>query len=516
VSATPLVEVRRDTYLDSVLLMSASRILLEAVGVEWGAALMGNPANVDVLRQEGMPAGELAAARANDLVLAVRAASPEAAVAALEAAKARLLGEARPAASVMEVAARIRTIPEAVEKLAGANVAVVSVPGEFAALEAQRALSSGLHMLLFSDNVPVEREVELKQRGRELGLLVMGPGAGTAMLGNVGLGFANVVTAGPIGVVAAAGTGAQEVMSLIHGFGYGCSHVIGVGGRDLSAKVGGIMTRLALEALEADPRTETILLVSKPPAAAVAEAVLATPGRKPLVAALIGMESSIGAPSRVQLVGSLEAGAVRAVEISGGSPASPSTGLAASAAAAARGLAAERRAIRGLFSGGTLCFETMVLLSNRLGPVYSNTPLRPEWARPAPPGAHLCLDLGEEEFTRGRPHPMIDAEARIEHIRREAADPSVAVLLVDVVLGHGSHPDPAGALAPVLAEITANPEGPRVVAYVLGTDLDPQDASAQRRQLAEAGCVLAPTGARAALLAAAIAERQPQLAEQVV
>jgi len=148
--------------------------------------------------------------------------------------------------------------------------------------------------------------------------------------------------------------------------------------------------------------------------------------------------------------------------------------------------------------------------------VYSNTPLRPEWARPAPPGAHLCLDLGEEEFTRGRPHPMIDAEARIEHIRREAADPSVAVLLVDVVLGHGSHPDPAGALAPVLAEITANPEGPRVVAYVLGTDLDPQDASAQRRQLAEAGCVLAPTGARAALLAAAIAERQPQLAEQVV
>jgi FdrA protein len=516
VSATPLVEVRRDTYLDSVLLMSASRILLESAGVEWGAALMGTPANVDVLRQEGMPAGELAAARANDLVLAVRAANPEAAAAALEAARARLLGEQRPVASPMEVAARIRTIPEAVGQLAGANVAVVSVPGEFAALEAQRALSAGLHMLLFSDNVPVEREVELKQRGRELGLLVMGPGAGTAMLGHVGLGFANVVTAGPIGVVAAAGTGAQEVMSLIHGFGYGCSHVIGVGGRDLSAKVGGIMTRLALEALEADERTETILLVSKPPAAAVAEAVLATPGRKPLVAALIGMDSSLGAPSRVQLVGSLEAGAIRAVEISGGAPSSPSIGLAAAAAAAARGLAAERRAIRGLFSGGTLCFETMVLLSNRLGAVYSNTPLRPEWARPAPPGAHLCLDLGEEEFTHGRPHPMIDAEARIEHIRREAADPSVAVLLVDVVLGHGSHADPAGALAPVLAEITANPEGPRVVAYVLGTDLDPQDASDQRRRLADAGCVLAPTGARAALLSAAIAERQPELAEQVV
>jgi FdrA protein len=224
------------------------------------------------------------------------------------------------------------------------------------------------------------------------------------------------------------------------------------------------------------------------------------------------MDASVTVPDRVHLARSLEGGAALAVELAGGSPPAPATGLAAAAAAAAQDLAPSRRAVRGLFSGGTLCFEAMALLAQHLGAVHSNTPLRPAWALPAPPGSHVCLDLGEEEFTRGRPHPMIDAEARAEHIRREAADPSVAVLLVDIVLGYGSHPDPAGVLAPVLAE--AARQGPRVVVYVLGTDEDPQGADTQRQRLREAGCVIAPTGARAALLAAAIAGRRPGVAEE--
>jgi FdrA protein len=511
-SLTSLVEIRPDTYLDSVLLLSASRSMLEAPEVDWGAAVMGTPANLDVFRAAGFDAGALAGARANDLVLAVRAASQDAATAALEAARATLFRE-RPAPTAGEEARRARVIPEAMAQIPEANVAVVSVPGEFATLEAHRALTAGLHVLLFSDNVPLADEVELKQRGRDLGLLVMGPGAGTAMLGRVGLGFANAVRPGQVGVVAAAGTGAQEVMTLVHRWGQGCSHVIGVGGRDLSASVGGAMTGVALAALEDDPDTSTILLVSKPPSPGVAATVLATPGKKPLVAALIGMDASVTVPDRVHLARSLESGAALAVEVAGGSPPAPATGLAAVAATAEQGLASSRRAVRGLFSGGTLCFEAMVLLAQHLGAVHSNTPLRPGWALPAPPGSHVCLDLGEEEFTRGRPHPMIDAEARAEHIRREAADPSVAVLLIDIVLGYGSHPDPAGVLAPVLAEAAAR-QGPRVVVYVLGTDEDPQGADTQRRRLREVGCVIAPTGARAALLAAAIAGRRPGVAEE--
>jgi FdrA protein len=396
--------------------------------------------------------------------------------------------------------------------MGGANVALVSVPGPFAALEAHKALSAGLHVLVFSDNVPLADEVELKVRAERLGLLVMGPGAGTGMLGGVGLGFANALRRGPVGVIAAAGTGAQEVMTLVDRWGPGVSWVVGVGGRDLHGEVGARMTRLAVRALEADPATEVLVLVSKPPAPAVAQSLLADLGGKPTVAALIGLQDLLPTPRQVRLVGTLEEAAAAAVGLLGAPAPRPGEGLAEPVRQAA-GLDPHRVAVRGLFSGGTLCYEAMVLLSRQLGSVYSNVPLRPAWATPAPEGAHVCLDLGEEEFTRSRPHPMLDPAARVEHIRREADDPSTAVILLDVVLGHGSHPDPASILAPACADATRRSGGPAVVAYVLGTDADPQGLAGQRGRLAEAGCLLAPTGARAALMSTALSRRQPTVAE---
>jgi FdrA protein len=333
------------------------------------------------------------------------------------------------------------------------------------------------------------------------------------MLGGVGLGFANVLRPGPVGVVAAAGTGAQEVMTLVDRWGPGVSWVVGVGGRDLHGKVGARMTRLAVRALEADPATEVLVLVSKPPAPAVAQSLLADLGGKPTVAALIGLQDLLPTPRQVRLVGTLEEAAAAAVGLLGAPAPRPGEGLAEPVRQVAAGLDPHRVAVRGLFSGGTLCYEAMVLLSRQLGSVYSNVPLRPAWATPAPEGAHVCLDLGEEEFTRSRPHPMLDPAARVEHIRREADDPSTAVVLLDVVLGHGSHPDPASVLAPACADASSRSGGPAVVAYVLGTDADPQGLADQRGQLAEAGCLLAPTGARAALMAAALSRRQPAVAE---
>jgi FdrA protein len=341
----------------------------------------------------------------------------------------------------------------------------------------------------------------------------MGPGAGTGVLGGVGLGFANALRPGPVGVVAAAGTGAQEVMTLVDRWGPGVSRVVGVGGRDLHEEVGARMTRLAVRALEADPATEVLVLVSKPPAPAVARSLLAELGGKPTVAALVGLQEPLPAPRHVRLVSTLEEAAVAAVGLLGASTPRPGEGLAEPVRRAAAELDPHRVAVRGLFSGGTLCYEAMVLLSRQLGRVYSNVPLRPAWATPAAGGAHVCLDLGEEEFTRARPHPMLDPAARVEHIRREADDPTTAVILLDVVLGHGSHPDPASVLAPACADAASRPGGPAVVAYVLGTDADPQGLADQRGRLAEAGCLLAPTGARAALMAAALSRRQPAVAE---
>jgi FdrA protein len=515
--STPTVRVRRETYVDSVLLMKATREMKKADGVDWAAAVMGTPANRDMLISRGCDANELAGTGANDLVLAVSADTGELAEGALAAGEGVALAavERGEPGARGEMVREIRTLDEAREALPGANVALVSTPGPFAVLEAHKALSARMHVLLFSDNVPIEDEIALKRRAAELGLLVMGPGAGTAALGGIGLGFANAVRPGFVGVVAAAGTGAQEVMSLIHRWGGGIRHVIGIGGRDLSERVGGSMAATALRAVAGDPMVEVVLFVSKPPSPEVAASLIDGLGPKPTIVAMIGLAEAPPAPEGVRFARTLDEAAARTVEALGRPRPEPSAGLVEAARAAIERLPERRRVVRGLFSGGTLCYESMVVLSDRLGEVRSNTPLRQGWGLPAPPGSHVCLDLGEEEYTRGRPHPMIDPEGRAELIRSEGSDPDVAVVLLDVVLGHGSHDDPAGILAPACADVTGRPDGPVVVAYVLGTDLDPQGLEGQRARLAEAGCVLAPTGARSALLAAAIAARRPEVAAEL-
>jgi FdrA protein len=502
------VRLLKDAYVDSVLQMAATRAMREVEGVEWATAAMATPANVAVMEGEGF---DLAGAGANDCVLAARAGDDEAADAALAAGDAALGGGAGQKAATPGATARAPgSLEEAVAQLPGANLAIVSVPGDYAALEAHKALTAGLHVLLFSDNVPVEEEIELKERGSALGRLVMGPGAGTAVLGGCGLGFANAVRRGRVGVVAAAGTGAQEVMCLLDRWGSGVSAVIGVGGRDLSEAVGGRMARVAVSALRQDPGTDVILLVSKPPSPEVARAVMAEAGDKPLAAALIGLTEFIPVPSTVRLATTLEEGVLLTLELAGKErPDLGAGGLAEAVAAACGTLPEERRLVRGLYSGGTLCYEALVLLSGVLGPVHSNTPLRKGWDVPAPPGSHVCLDLGEEEYTKGRPHPMIDPSIRLEYLAEEGRDPATAVVLLDVVIGYGANPDPAGALAPVCAEVRA--AGAQIVAYVLGTEADPQGLAAQQATLAEAGCLIAPTAARAALAAAAIATRRPEL-----
>jgi FdrA protein len=499
-----------DTYVDSVLLMEATRRMGASPGVEWAAAVMGTPANLEDLAAAGF---DLPPIRANDLVLAVKAGSDGEAGAALDAGHEAVTKAASPAGAPSGAgpgAERPRSIAEALAALPGASVAIVSVPGPYAALEAHKALSAGLHVLLFSDNVPLEDEIALKQRALAEGLLVMGPGAGTAMLGGTGLGFANAVRRGRVGVVAAAGTGAQEVMTLLDRWGEGVSQAIGVGGRDLSRAVGATMARFGLALLAADPATEAILLVSKPPAPEVAAALVGTDPGKPLTAALIGLTDPVPAAPEVRLARTLEAAVLATLHRLGTPVPDPGAGLQGAVAGAIARLDPGRRSVVGLFSGGTLCYESMVVMSRHLGPIHSNVPLDPAWGLPAPAGAHVCLDLGEEEYTQGRPHPMIDPAARAEHIAEAAAGAGVAAILIDVVLGYGSHDDPAAVLAPACRQAAA--AGEVVVAYVLGTEADPQVRSAQCRALEEAGCLLGPTGARAALMAAAVARREPALA----
>jgi FdrA protein len=338
-------------------------------------------------------------------------------------------------------------------------VALISVPGEYAVLEAHRALTLGLHVFLFSDHVGVADEVALKRRGAELGLLVMGPGCGTAMLGGTGLGFANVVRSGPIGIVAAAGTGAQEVAVLVDRV--GVSQIVGVGGRDLTSEVGALMFREGMRALAADDATETLLLVSKPPDRDAVQALADVDvGGKRVVAAFVGWD---GSPAPFDVQPTLEAAAFAAA---GGTPPPDPE--------APRGPGGK---VLGLYSGGSLAHEAEMILGE----------------------GHTVLDLGEEEYTQGRPHPMVDLGVRLGMLRGVPGD--VGCVLLDVVLGHGSHPDPARRLAPVLAELRCP-----VIAHVCGTAADPQDAERQEATLRDAGVIVAPTNASAARVAKAAAQ----------
>jgi FdrA protein len=502
------LSLHRDTYVDSVVQLSGTRAMRQVDGVEWAAAAMATRVNLEALSAEGFT--DLPEAGVNDLVLAVRARSAEAAERAERAAETALFA---PRDDGPEPAGQRppRTLGEALRRAPDSTVAVISVPGDYAALEAHKALSAGLDVLLFSDNVSIDDEIELKDRATRLGRLLMGPGAGTAMLGSTCLGFANVVAPGRVAVVAAAGTGAQEAASLLDRWGVGVSHVIGLGGRDLTARVGGRMALAAVRGLVRDAATDVILLVSKPPDAEVARQVVAAAKGATLVAALIGAPPDFTVPDGVVLARTLEAGVAAATRAAGGTVPDPVADLVERVRERAAVLPAARTLVRALFSGGTLCYESLVVLADVLGPVYSNTPIEPSLGLPAPPGGHTCLDLGEEEYTRGRPHPMIDPAARIELLREQGADPAVAAIVLDVVLGHGAHPDPASELAPVCAGITSG-GGPAVVVYVLGTDGDPQGFDAQRRAFAEAGCLVTDTAARASLAAAGLALRDPELA----
>ena len=476
--------IKRNAYFDSVVLMRIAAVLTARPDVAGASLMMGTPANKDILREAGLldDAGE--AAGPNDLVIAVRA-SDDAVDGLLAEAEAGL--DAQPAASTGDVG-ELR--PRALAQAAGANLALISTPGAYAAAEALKALKLGMHVFLFSDNVSIEDELSLKEEAGRRGLIVMGPDCGTAIVNGVPLGFANAVSRGDIGLIGASGTGSQQISCLVDAAGAGISQLIGVGSHDLSERIGARSMLFALDALDADPATKVIVLVSKPPATSVAKKVMdrAAKSDKQVVVNFIGSKLAMGAPN-VHAAATL----AEAAEIA----ASLSLGRKMHAAAApnvADKIPSGRTAIRALFSGGTFAYEAALLLPDAktsIGHWVSGHPI-------VFPKEHLVLDLGADEFTVGRPHPMIDPTLRVEFVRAAVHAPDTAVVLLDVVLGTGSSDDPAGALAPAIAEA----RGPVVIAFVCGTPADRQGLAAQQRKLTAAGAVLAPSSTAAVRLAA--------------
>jgi FdrA protein len=506
----------KNLYRDSVSLMQFSEKLRALDGIKQASAVMATENNISLLVEAGLIETAVHPSP-NDLLIVVEGKDESSTSAVLDQAEAML--KAKSTSTGEGGVRRIppRSIEMGLESMPSANFVLISSPGEYAAAEARKALQLGLHVMMFSDNVSMEEEIPLKQYAREHDLLVMGPDCGTAIINGIPLGFANVVRRGDIGVVAASGTGLQQVTSLIDRFGAGVSQAIGTGGHDLKSEVGGITMLQGIAALTADPSTKIILLVSKPPSPDVMKTVLekAAQSGKPVVVEFIGADPANITSGNITGVKTLEDAATVAVNLSKGKPLKKfSNSLPAKykllVQPAHKKLKRGQKYIRGLFSGGTFCYETVLLLSEALGKVYSNTPIKKEETIPNVWKSleHTVIDLGDDLFTQGRPHPMIDFRLRNERIIQEANDPETAVILLDIVLGYGSNMDPAGELVPAIREaqkIASKAKRNVVfVGSVCGTDSDPQNLSRQEAMLREAGVILTESNAQAARLAAAI------------
>lgn len=475
-SAVVRSAVRPGAYFDSVVLMQLQRALAGLPDVLDAGVVMATAANLEILAANGLAPEETeTAAGPHDLLIAVRAESAEAAAEAL--ARVDALLQVRRTGGGEDF--RPRSLSSALKLLPEAGWVLVSVPGRHAAGVAGEALDQGRNVFLYSDNVPLAEEVALKRKARERGLLVMGPDCGTATIGGFGLGFANRVRPGAVGLVGASGTGLQAVMSHIHALGGGISHAIGTGGRDLCRDVGGITALQALDLLRRDPETRVLVLVAKPPDPEVAIHLLALAREagKPVVVHFLGAPLPGRRLGNLRFAASLSEAAELAVQL-----------LEEVVEAETPPLPRERRFLRGLFSGGTLAYEALLGLSAVLSPIRSNAPLTESQRLPDPlrSQGHTILDLGADEFTVGRLHPMIDPDLRLRRLRQEAADPEVGVILLDVVLGDGAHADPAGELAPALSAALAAGT-PEIAVLVIGTDADPQGLDLQVQTLERAG-----------------------------
>lgn len=510
--AVSKVEIRSGAYYDSVILMQLQRALAALPGVVDAGAVMGTDANKHILEQSDLLPEEGKSAGVDDLLMVVKAQDEAQAAEALSKVDELL---ARRSTSVDQEYLP-KSLATAAEMAPGAHWVLVSVPGRHAAGVARNALGLGKNVFLYSDNVTMEDEIALKKEAAGKGLLVMGPDCGTAIVNGVGLGFANQVRRGPIGLVAASGTGLQAVSVRIHQLGSGLTHALGTGGRDLKAEVNALTTRQAIDLLNRDPSTKVIVVISKPPATEVAKRVIqdARSMDKPVVVNFIGYAAATDRVENVHFASSFDEAARLAVDLA----TKPETGSDFDLEIG--GYEKGQRYLRGLFSGGTLAYETLLILQELIPAVYSNVPLDEKYRLPDSMVSreHSIVDLGEDEFTVGRLHPMMDNDLRIRRLEQEAEDPQTAVILLDVVLGHGAHPDPAGELAPAIkAAIGSAASGGRkleVVAVLVGTDEDPQEMQTQLEQLEAAGARLFTVNAQAARyvgqLVGALSEDSPE------
>ncbi|OGO20197.1 MAG: hypothetical protein A2Z14_10620 [Chloroflexi bacterium RBG_16_48_8] len=499
--------VRKNQYYDSVFLMGVNNRLSQIQGVQQTAVLMASEKNKELLVNFGLHGEEIESAQPNDLIVTVIAETPQIVETVLANLDQALISQEASAP-----ASHLHSLEEGLVEKPFANLAAFSIPGEYVYREAMKALEANLNVFIFSSNVPLEEELKLKQFASEHKLLVMGPDCGTSILGGVGIGFANVVRNGTIGVIGPSGTGLQEFTSQVHNAGYGISHAFGTGSHDLSDEIGGVTTLMALDALETDEQTEVIAIVAKPPGQKTLHHLVARLKNctRPVVACFLGTPpEDVNTNSGILWARMIDDAVLSAIQVSGKRESTPGIQLTETE----HGLARQTRAkwsseqcyLRGLLAGGTFCHQSQQILLEAGIEVYSNAPLKPQYKLTHPDHSykHTLIDMGDDAYTLGKPHPMIDGTMRKQRILAESYDPSVAILLLDFILGYNASMDPVGELLDAIVEAKQRMQQHAgdlaVVASICGTQEDPQELDLQAKLLQEAGVILFHSNAKASL-----------------
>ncbi len=501
--------IRKNQYFDSVFLMSINKRLLNENGIIQSAVLMGTQGNKKLLADIQVSDLEIDQAGANDLVVAVIAETEKSAEDALDK-----LDRFMERTGTVSKLKQLRTLEQGLDEKPDANLVVISVPGEFAAREAKKALENNLHVFLFSSNVSVEDELSLKKTGCQKGLLVMGPDCGTSIINGKGIGFANSVRTGSIGVVGPSGTGLQEFTCLIHNMGFGISHAIGTGSRDLKDEIGGITTLMALDLLEKDTATRAVSIVSKPAGKKTLAALMARLKNfsKPVVACFLGMKDQPAAKGNsIHFAATIDEAAEKIIPLIGDGSVPKKVGVDQNLVKQeVRSYAKQQKYLRGLFAGGTFCYQSQQILQKAGITLYSNEPLGNAslLSNPDQSIGNTLVDMGDEYYTRGKPHPMIDGTMRSLRITREAADPETAILLLDFILGFNSSNDPVGETIEAILDARKNTKMQNrhltIIASLTGTEEDKQEMSTQSKLLKEASVIVTHSNAAAVSLCAAI------------
>ncbi|MCF6364975.1 MAG: acyl-CoA synthetase FdrA [Bacteroidales bacterium] len=504
--------IKKGVYFDSVTLMIVSKDLNKIKGVSDSSVVMGTNENKSILKMADLYLKIFNDADDTDMLISIDADNDEAFNNAIKFIEDELKAIRNSSDDTSDFAPK--SFESALKLMPEANLSLISVAGKYAVAEANKALGANINVMLFSDNISVEDELKMKQKAVEKGLLMMGPDCGTAIINGIPLAFANVCNKGNIGIVAASGTGLQEVSSIITNLGGGISQAIGTGGRDVKKEIGGIMFIEALKALEKDEQTKVITLISKPPHPEVLDKIASEIKqlKKPVVAIFIGADvKTIAASGAIPAV-NLEQAAVISVAISENKDYKEALNKLNARQEKNKTLAKELaknnsgKYIRGLYSGGTLCDEAQLLLKDTLGFTYSNTPLSADYQLSDiwKSKEHTIIDLGEDEFTAGRPHPMIDFSLRNRRVVDEAEDKETAVLLLDVVLGYGSNLNPEAELAPAFEKAKKTNPNLTIICSVTGTDEDPQNRAKVKQTLENTGAIVMNTNVEAVELAESI------------